>query len=156
MQESAIILKEHGVRPSLQRVCVFRYLRSVKTHPTVDEIYTALLPEYPSLSRTTVYNTLELLITNDLAISLDFGDGFLRYDADCSPHCHFKCKGCGKVFDVFVAPPDCTKIVPAGFTLTGTSLYMFGLCDKCSVGKGGTRLLRLRSAQAPAGMTSEN
>ena len=79
MQETACLLKQHGIRPSLQRVCVFRYLRSVKTHPTVDEIYTVLQPEYPSLSRTTVYNTLELLLANDLAISLDFGDGFLRY-----------------------------------------------------------------------------
>ena len=64
MQETASILKDHGIRPSLQRVCVYRYLRGVKTHPTVDEIYSALLPEYPSLSRTTVYNTLELLITS--------------------------------------------------------------------------------------------
>ena len=86
MQETASILKDHGIRPSLQRVFVYHYLRGVKTHPTVDEIYSALLPEYPSLSRTTVYNTLELLLDNNLAISLDFGDGFLRYDADCSPH----------------------------------------------------------------------
>ena len=112
MQETASILKDHGIRPSLQRVCVYRYLRSVKTHPTVDEIYSALLPEY--------------------AISLDFGDGFLRYDADCSPHSHFKCKKCGKVYDIFVAPPDCTQMIPPGFTLQGTSLYMFGLCDKCT------------------------
>lgn len=139
MQETASILKDHGIRPSLQRVCVYQYLRSVKTHPTVDEIYMALLPKNPSLSRTTVYNTLELLLANDLAISLDFGDGFLRYDADCTPHCHFKCKGCGKVFDVFVAPPDCSKIVPAGFTLKATLLYMFGLCDKCSADETPTR-----------------
>ena len=134
MQETATILKDRGIRPSLQRVCVYRYLRGVKTHPTVDEIYSALLPEYPSLSRTTVYNTLELLIANDLAISLDFGDGFLRYDADCSPHSHFKCKGCGKVFDIMLPPPDCSQMIPSGFTLMGTSLYMFGLCDKCSDG----------------------
>lgn len=80
MQDTASILKDHGIRPSLQRVCVYHYLRGVKTHPTVDEIYMALLPKYPSLSRTTVYNTLELLLENDLAISLDFGDGFLRYE----------------------------------------------------------------------------
>ena len=148
MQETASILKDHGIRPSLQRVCVYRYLRSVKTHPTVDEIYSALLPEYPSLSRTTVYNTLEQLLEKGLAISLDFGDGFLRYDADCSPHSHFKCKKCGKVYDIFVAPPDCTQMIPPGFTLQGTSLYMFGLCDKCAVGDG--------DARSEADMTVEN
>ena len=66
--------------------------------------------------------------------SLDFGDGFLRYDADCTPHSHFKCKSCGKVFDVMLPPPDVSKLLPPGFTLMGTSLYMFGLCDRCTTG----------------------
>ena len=132
MQSSARMLKEKGVRPSLQRVCVLHYLRGVKTHPTVDEIYSALLPECPSLSRTTVYSTLELLCSNHLAISLDFGEGFLRYDADCSPHCHFFCDKCKRVFDVFTPPPDCVQMVPDGFILKGTALYMFGRCRECS------------------------
>ena len=36
------------------------YLMAHRTHPTVDEIYLALSPSIPTLSKTTVYNTLKL------------------------------------------------------------------------------------------------
>ena len=55
------MLQECRIRPSLQRVLILDYLRSVHTHPSVDSIYQALLPDNPGLSRTTVYNTLEYL-----------------------------------------------------------------------------------------------
>lgn len=129
--ETAKILKEHNIRPSFQRTTVLQYLKSVKTHPTVDEIYQALQPNNPSLSRTTVYNTLELLAQNNLVLTLDFGEGFLRYDGDCSPHSHFKCRKCGLVYDIFVAPPNYESLMPKGFKLEGSSLYLFGKCKKC-------------------------
>lgn len=95
-------------------------------------IFSALQPENPSLSRTTVYNTLELLKEHNLVISLDMGEGYLRYDADMSKHSHFKCEKCGKVFDIPSTPPIAESIVPEGFTLKASALYMFGLCKKCS------------------------
>lgn len=132
MKQTAEILTSRGIRPSVQRVTVLRYLRGVKTHPTVDAIYQDLLPENPSLSRTTVYNTLQLLGENGLVQTLDFGEGFLRYDADCSPHCHFKCACCGRVYDLMTPPPDCSTMLPAGFCLKGVQLSLFGLCSRCA------------------------
>lgn len=104
----------------------------VKTHPTVDTIFQALLPEYPSLSRTTVYNTLELLREKNLVQVLDFGEGYLRYDADCSAHSHFRCDCCGTVYDIMSPPPDCSKLAPKGFSLRQVQLYMAGTCAQCS------------------------
>jgi len=132
MQQTADILVSHGIRPSVQRVTVLHYLRGVKTHPTVDTIYQDLLPANPNLSRTTVYNTLQLLSDNGLVLTLDFGEGFLRYDADVSPHCHFKCRGCGQVYDLMASPPDCSGMLPEGFSLQGVQLSLFGMCDKCT------------------------
>lgn len=132
MKQTAEILMQHGIRPSIQRTTVLHYLRSVKTHPTVDTIYQDLLPSNPSLSRTTVYNTLELLSENGLVQTLDFGEGFLRYDADCSPHCHFKCTKCGCVYDIMSSPPDCSEMLPRGFALKGVQLKLFGLCSCCN------------------------
>lgn len=132
MKQTAEILVSHGIRPSVQRMTVLHYLLGVKTHPTVDAIYQDLLPENPSLSRTTVYNTLQLLSENGLVQTLDFGEGYLRYDADMNPHCHFKCSCCGHVYDLMTAPPDCSAMLPAGFNLKGVQLSLFGTCDKCS------------------------
>ena len=54
-------LVAHDVKPSIQRIAVMNYLLNNLTHPTVDEIYTNLSPNMPTLSRTTVYSTLKLL-----------------------------------------------------------------------------------------------
>lgn len=131
MRDSAAILTRHKIRPSVQRVSVLHYLRGVKTHPTVDIIYQALLQDNPGMSRTTVYNTLELLRNNGIVIALDFGEGFLRYDAQRIPHSHFHCERCGKVFDIMTPPPNCLGLLPAGFSLKHTQLNMSGVCADC-------------------------
>lgn len=48
-------LQSHSIKPSVQRIAIMQYLMDHHTHPTVDEIYTALAPSMPTLSKTTVY-----------------------------------------------------------------------------------------------------
>ena len=50
-------LQNHNIKPSVQRIAIMTYLMEHRTHPTVDEIYTALailkvLTEIPFLVRT--------------------------------------------------------------------------------------------------------
>ena len=93
-------LVNHGVHPSVQRIAIMKYLMEHCTHPTVDTIYTDLLPILPTLSRTTVYNTLELFCEKNAAMSLTIDRRNIRYDGCVKPHAHFMCNGCGRVFDV--------------------------------------------------------
>ena len=113
-------------------ITVLGYLRSVKTHPSIDTIYQALLPKIPGLSRTTVYNTLELLVSHNLALSLDFGEGYLRYDGCTAPHSHFKCTCCGCVMDIDGVPENCEALAPKGAQVKSASLYLFGKCPRCA------------------------
>jgi Fe2+ or Zn2+ uptake regulation protein len=49
-------------------------------HPTAETIYGALSPKYPTLSRTTVYQTLERMYENGLAQKIVIEDGqMLRF-----------------------------------------------------------------------------
>lgn len=132
MQMYAEILQNNGIRPSIQRVRIFKYLKGSKEHPTVDMIFNALQPEFPNLSKTTIYNTVELFKEKDLIQALDFGRGYLRYDADLSPHSHFECECCGAVYDLLIKPQDISKKMPEDFLVHQTFLYVFGLCAKCS------------------------
>ena len=132
MVSSSIILQEHRIRPSLQRRIVFDYLLASESHPSVDTIYSDLLPANPGLSRTTVYNTLELLQKHGLVKVLDFGEGFLRYDGKITPHCHFRCEKCGAIYDIAKIPEGCEKFAPAGSRLTGMELYLNGICPACN------------------------
>ena len=134
MSSSAVILQEHRIRPSAQRVLILDYIRRVHTHPSADTIYRALLRDCPGLARTTVYNPLDLLAQHGLILSLDFGEGYLRFDGEIKPHTHFKCEKCGAVSDIFTTPENCEKMLPKGSSLNSVSLYLYGKCAACNKG----------------------
>ena len=48
-------LQGHNIKPSVQRIAIMKYLMEHRTHPTVDEIYTALSPTIPTLSKFTTH-----------------------------------------------------------------------------------------------------
>lgn len=53
-------LLKYNIKPSLQRMAIMDYLMAHRVHPTADEIYNALYPTMPTLSKTTIYNTMKL------------------------------------------------------------------------------------------------
>lgn len=93
-------LKEHGIKPSYQRMRIFQYLLDYHNHPTVDIIYKALCPEIPTLSKTTVYNTLNLFVEKKIVNVIIIEENETRYDLVSVTHGHFKCQKCGAVYDV--------------------------------------------------------
>ena len=58
LKELSNELKKNNIRLTHQRLKVLEYLSNSKNHPTVEQIYNALKKEVPSLSKTTIYNTL--------------------------------------------------------------------------------------------------
>jgi Fur family peroxide stress response transcriptional regulator len=124
-------LKKYGIKPSYQRIKVFEYLITYKNHPTVDNIYQNLVKEIPTLSKTTVYNTLNLFLEKKIIQLIVIEENETRYDADISTHAHFKCQNCGKVYDLIT---DISKIKVKeleNFKVEETHIYFKGLCKKC-------------------------
>ena len=125
-------LQERGLRPSPQRLAVYLYLCGTKSHPTAEMVYKALVPEYPTLSLTTVYQTLESLHESGLALKITIEDGKMRFDADIVNHGHSKCTKCDTVFDFPYSNSTTFPPPPTGFVIKETHLYYKGLCSKCS------------------------
>ena len=125
------ILKEKGVRPSLHRMKILEYLVEKKNHPTVDTIYNDIIDDIPTLSRTTIYNTLKTFTENNVVQTIMIEGTEVRYDADTSSHGHFKCTECGKVYDLFINPDvfDMKKI--SGHKIEEQHLYFRGICKEC-------------------------
>ena len=134
MKNNAIkLLTEKKLRPSVQRVEILAYLLDKKNHPTVDMIYSDLHPSFPTLSKTTVYNTLRLLESEKLIQTIGIEETELRYDADISNHLHFKCLHCKNVYDIFsISPQPIDSLLPKGFLLTKTQINLWGICEKCN------------------------
>ena len=125
-------LSEHHIKPSVHRMAVLRYLMSHRTHPTADMIYTALQPEMPTLSKTTVYNILKLLAEKGAVQILTIDEKNVRFDGDITPHAHFQCRTCEKVYDL---PAEINKTVACfhteGLTIDEMQLYCKGYCKNC-------------------------
>ena len=136
MNDTALNLRAFNLTPSPQRVAIYSFLKKNAIHPTVDTIYQAVSAELPSISRTTVYNTVKRLTAAGAIREVIIEDGELRYDADISDHGHFKCMSCGKVFDLF--PPANTPLIdrihglPEGFEIRQLHLCCLGLCAECA------------------------
>lgn len=123
------MLTESGIRPSIQRIAVTGHLISQRTHPTADEIYQSLLKEYPTMSRTTVYNTLKRLAEAGKIRVLDIESEMQRFDGVTDPHAHFICKKCGAIHDITLDTPPAP---PEGYHITETHVTFRGLCEKCN------------------------
>lgn len=130
-QISAYLLK-NGVRPLQKRVKIMNYLVSKRNHPTVDMIYSDLIHEINGLSKTTVYNVLNLFVESGVALALNIEGNEIRYDADTSTHGHFKCKSCTGVIDFRIKPEDLPKPMLEGFRIDEQHLYLKGICSFCA------------------------
>ncbi|MGO4110971.1 peroxide-responsive transcriptional repressor PerR [Paenibacillus sp. YAF4_2] len=127
-------LKMNGVRMTPQRHAILSYLMGSMSHPTADEIYKALSPNFPSMSVATIYNNLRLFVEAGLVRELTYGDDSSRFDADLSDHYHAICKSCGQIVD-FEYPPllevERAASHKTGFTVEGHRMEIYGVCANC-------------------------
>lgn len=124
-------LLKHHIKPSYSRLKIFEYLAATQTHPTVDEIYNALVEEMPTLSKTTVYNTLSIFIQENITRVINIEDNELRYDADITNHGHFKCEQCNAIYDFDI---DLNFLKTGGldnFNIKQKSVCYKGICFSC-------------------------
>lgn len=122
-----------GKRYSRQREMIYEAVLGSKEHPTAEMVYQWLKPANPNLSLGTVYRNLSLLAEEGILIRMPFP--VERYDADIHPHSHFRCKNCGKVFDLDMGHDTeidaaAAKAAP-DFHIEGHDLTFSGLCPEC-------------------------
>ncbi len=127
-------LINHDIKPSMQRVAIMQYLMIHRTHPTIDQIFNDLLVEVPTLSKTTVYNTLKLFHDKKAVLALTIDEKNVRYDAEISDHAHFKCKECGAIHDIPLDDADIPSFKGSkNLHPEETQIYFLGLCEKCAM-----------------------
>lgn len=131
IKELTEILKEKNVKPSLQRLKILEFLFRTNNHPTVDEIYSALIKDIPTLSKTTVYNTLNLFIESELVKLVNIENTESRYDAIPEEHGHFKCRKCGKIYDFHFDMNMIDSQIPPGFIVSEKDVFFKGICREC-------------------------
>jgi len=132
MERLKNILKTKGLKPTYQRLKILEYLnKHMHTHPTVEMIYEALAGRIPTISMTTIYNTLNAFLEKNIISAVTITGTELRYDVTTKPHHHFLCKKCGKIFDIDIKCPIIEKEQVKGNKIDEIHGYIKGICKNC-------------------------
>ena len=102
------ILKNEGLRYTIQRQQVWDEIRSSSDHRDAEEIYiqinkTSKLNKGNKVSRATVYRTIDVLVKNNLVRKMELGDGRALYELKIEEehHDHIICVETGKIIEFF-------------------------------------------------------
>jgi Fur family peroxide stress response transcriptional regulator len=128
-------LKAVNLRLTPQRLAILRILADSEGHPSIEEIYRRMKPDFPTMSPATVYKTLTLLKALGEVLELGFPDGGNRYDGSKPyPHPHVICLKCKKIMDLEMGnlqPWIEAAARETGFRILQHRLDFFGLCPEC-------------------------
>ena len=126
------ILNEKNINASLPRIEILDYLYTSMSHPNIDEIYSVLSSKMTSLSKATVYNTLELFAKKGLVNNLYIENNEVRYDVRTERHGHFKCIKCGRIYDFEVYDVETElKEDNEDFKILSEEVNYRGICKDC-------------------------
>ena len=98
--EAAALLREHGITPTRQRVAIGTVLFACRQHMEASELFRRVRASDTSISRSTVYNTLELFVEKGLLQELSLGDRSRIYDTNLAPHHHLYHVDSGEIEDL--------------------------------------------------------
>ncbi len=124
------MLENYNIKVSYQRIKVLEYLLKNDSHPTADIIYTKLSENFPTISKATVYNTLNLFLEKKMVSSMNTDKFETRYDLLVEPHGHFVCESCGRIFNF---PYNYSNLYNGleGFKITKEEIVLKGICKEC-------------------------
>lgn len=131
-------LRRAGLRVTGPRLAILEHLEHDRTHPTPEAIHAALAPAHPSLSVSTVYNTLEAFLRTGLCRRVQGSNGRLRVDGTVRDHDHAVCRGCGRIYDVERSRPPRVEAprLPPGVALMAFRIEYEVLCEACRSPQG--------------------
>jgi Fur family peroxide stress response transcriptional regulator len=116
-----------------QRFAVYANLLDRTDHPTAEQILLDLNQHAPRSSQATVYTALQALQAVGLVREVLLEPGVCRYDANVSPHHHFRCRCCGAIEDVaWEQVQDLQVQSPrSGLQVERYEVTLHGVCDRC-------------------------
>jgi Fur family peroxide stress response transcriptional regulator len=151
-EEYTETLREVGLVPTIQRLAVLDCLAKSKQHPTADQVLGIVRKKFPSISRATVYNTLDALTKAKMVLRLNVDPTVARYDADLEPHAHFRCRVCQKVYDIEVKDGKPVDVETDGHLVESIRTYAYGVCASCREKDGSVLLAsdQMKESETPS------
>jgi Fur family ferric uptake transcriptional regulator len=125
-----VIVRQRHTR---QRAAIMSALET-SPHPcTPEELLEAAQQRVAGIGMATVYRAIRDLCDEGRLHAVALPGAAPRYElAGRGHHHHFECHGCHKVFHVDGCAHDLARLAPAGFTLEGHEIVLYGRCPACA------------------------
>jgi Fe2+ or Zn2+ uptake regulation protein len=94
------LLGRKGIRPTPQRLAVAEAVLGTRAHPSAEQVLALVRQRCPTVSRATVYNTLNLMVEKGLIRQQVLREGTTIFDAHVDPHHHLIDEDTGQIHDV--------------------------------------------------------
>jgi Fe2+ or Zn2+ uptake regulation protein len=133
LEAPAVALHARGKRLTRPRQVILDTVRASEAHPSATAVYRRVRRRLPRVSLATVYRNLRMLAAEGLLTERADLTG-MRFDGNTTPHDHFTCVACGRIFDV---PADDGRGVRArvaartGFEILVQRIEFYGRCGAC-------------------------
>lgn len=128
------------VRQTKQRQAVIEVLKAARCHPDAAWIHSEVRKIQPTISLGTVYRTLDALVRDGVAVTIERAGCATCYDYRCDDdnHHHAVCRQCGAIFDIdaqLIPPLPLDAFLGAEqFQVTDVRLEFMGACPNCQTG----------------------
>lgn len=131
-------LEKNKQRKTNERFVILEEIYSRNDHFDAESLFRELKKKNHTISRATVYNTLELLVMCELVTRHQFGNNMARYEKSYGyrQHDHLICLDCSKVME-FCDPRIHQISTRMGdllnFDIPHHSLILYGHCRGCDI-----------------------
>lgn len=128
-------LTTQKLRRTDERYTIFEHVCLFTSHFDIGMLHEKLNQSNFHVSKATLYNTLEILLTAELIVKHQFTAKSIQYELKsiAETHSHLICTTCGVVRELRDASlkKDIKKMKVTRFTPIFHTLYIYGMCNRC-------------------------
>jgi Fe2+ or Zn2+ uptake regulation protein len=133
-------LRRGGHRLTPQRQMVLRALEHAGHHLSAEEICQRVQVEYPGMSLSTVYRTLDLLVRLGMVLEAQLGGDRRVFELadEHGEHTHLICRECGAIAhprELDLAALRCALAGETGYFTLALNVVATGICPACAAAR---------------------